>query len=112
MAGLSFLSDGWLEALGEAGAALRVQSGVDGVVRFVVTATPHGKVQFRLVITDGRVVELLPGRDGEAEATVTWRYSGAGSGPRCSGTWLPEVIPELAFSRLSGPPGGPSNSPG
>ena len=38
MADLSFLSDGWLEALGEAGAALRVQSGVDGVVRFVVTA--------------------------------------------------------------------------
>ncbi|MBT4677000.1 MAG: SCP2 sterol-binding domain-containing protein [Acidimicrobiales bacterium] len=77
MADLSFLSDGWLEALGEAGAALRVQPGVDGVVRFVVTATPHGKVQFRLVITDGRVVELLPGRDGEAEATVTWRYPDA-----------------------------------
>ena len=77
MADLSFLSDGWLEALGEAGAALRVQPGVDGVGRFVVTATPHGKVQFRLVITDGRVVELLPGRDGEAEATVTWRYPDA-----------------------------------
>ena len=74
---LSFLSDEWLEALGEAGAALPGRSGVDGVVRFVVTSTPHGKVQFRLVIVDGRVAELLPGRDGEAEATVTWKYADA-----------------------------------
>ena len=65
MADLSFLSDGWLEALGEAGAALPARPGVDGVVRFVMTSTPHGKVQFRLVIVDGRVAELLPGRDGE-----------------------------------------------
>ena len=74
---LSFLSDGWLEALGEAGSALPGRSGVDGVVRFVVTSTPHGKVQFRLVIVDGRVAELLPGRDGEAQATVTWKYADA-----------------------------------
>jgi putative sterol carrier protein len=50
---------------------------VDGVVRFVVTATPHGKVQFRLVVAGGRIAELLVGRDGEAEATVTWRYPDA-----------------------------------
>ena len=40
MADLSFLSDGWLEALGEAGAALPARPGVDGVVRFVMTSTP------------------------------------------------------------------------
>ena len=77
MAELSFLSAEWLEALAEAGASLPEQPGVDGVVRFVVTATPHGKVQFRLVVADGRIAELLVGRDGEAEATVTWRYPDA-----------------------------------
>ena len=70
MADLSFLSDGWLEALGEAGAALPARPGVDGVVRFVMTSTPHGKVQFRLVSVDGRVAELLPGRDGAGRARL------------------------------------------
>ena len=77
MAEFSFLSPEWLDALAEAGAALPEQPGVDGVVRFVVTATPHGKVQFRLVVIGGRIAELLVGRGGEAEATVTWRYPDA-----------------------------------
>jgi hypothetical protein len=77
MAELSFLSDEWIAALAEGGAGLPERPGVDGVVRFVMTSTPHGKVQFRLVVADGRIAEVLPGRDGEAEATVTWKYADA-----------------------------------
>ena len=57
--------------------ALPEQPGVDGVVRFVMTSTPHGKVQFRLVVADGRISEVLVGREGEAEAMVTWKYADA-----------------------------------
>ena len=77
MAQLSFLSGEWIAALADGGAALPERAGVDGVVRFVMTSTPHGKVQFRLVVADGRIVEVLEGRDGEAEATVTWKYADA-----------------------------------
>ena len=77
MAELSFLSEEWIAALAEGGASLPEQPGVDGVVRFVMTSTPHGKVQFRLVVTDGRIAEVLVGRDGEAEAMVTWKYADA-----------------------------------
>jgi len=77
MATLSFLSEDWLANLADGAAGLPEQPGVDGVVRFVVTSTPHGKVQFRLVVSDGRVAEMLVGRDGEAEATVTWKYADA-----------------------------------
>ena len=77
MATLSFLSEEWLTNLADGAAGLPEQPGVDGVVRFVVTSTPHGKVQFRLVVSDGRVAEMLVGRDGEAEATVTWKYADA-----------------------------------
>jgi len=77
MAALSFLSEEWLANLADGAAGLPEQPGVDGVVRFVVTSTPHGKVQFRLVVSDGRVAEVLVGRDGEAEATVTWKYADA-----------------------------------
>ena len=62
MATLSFLSEEWLVNLADGAAGLPEQPGVDGVVRFVVTSTPHGKVQFRLVVSDGRVAEVLIGR--------------------------------------------------
>ena len=77
MAALAFLSEEWLASLADEAAGLPEQPGVDGVVRFVVTSTPHGKVQFRLVVSNGRVAEVLVGRDGEAEATVTWKYADA-----------------------------------
>ena len=77
MAEFSFLSEEWIDALADGGGALPERAGVGGVVRFVMTSTPHGKVQFRLVVADGRIAEVLPGRDGEAEATVTWKYADA-----------------------------------
>ena len=77
MVEISFLSEEWIAALAEGGAALPERPGVDGVVRFVMTSTPHGKVQFRLVVADGRISEVLVGREGEAEAMVTWKYADA-----------------------------------
>ena len=77
MAEFSFLSEEWIDALADGGGALPERVGLDGVVRFVMTSTPHGKGQFRLVVADGRISEVLVGRDGEAEATVTWKYADA-----------------------------------
>ena len=77
MAALSCLSEDWLANLADGAAGLPEQPGVEGVVRFVVTSKPHGKVQFRPVVSAGRVVEMLVGGDGEAEAAVSWKYEDA-----------------------------------
>ena len=50
MAEFSFLSEEWIDALADGGGALPERVGVGGVVRFVMTSTPHGKVQFRQVV--------------------------------------------------------------
>ena len=73
----SFLSEDWIAEFAEGAALLPGRPGLDGVVRFAISKTPHGKVQFRLVVADGRVVEVLPGRDGNQDATVTWAYPDA-----------------------------------
>ncbi len=71
-------------------ADLPERPGVSGTARFAVSKTPHGKVQFRLVVDDGRI-ELVPGRDGDQDATVTWGYSDAVAW--CRG----ELDPDAAF---------------
>ncbi|MBH99353.1 MAG: hypothetical protein CL467_01975 [Acidimicrobiaceae bacterium] len=77
MADLSFLSEAWVAEFAAAGAKLPERSGVDGTIRFVVTSTPHGKVQLLLTVVDGRLSKVVATRDGKAEATVTWKYSDA-----------------------------------
>jgi len=77
MAGLSFLSEEWVAEFAAAGTVLPERPGVDGVVRFVVTGSPHGKVRILVTVVDGRLAEAVATRDGEAEATVTWKYPDA-----------------------------------
>ena len=72
-----FLSADWLAELAVGASGLADRPGVAGSVRFVVTGTPLGRVEFLLVVADGRVVDLVPGRAGEADATVTRRFRGS-----------------------------------
>ena len=86
-----FLSEDWLAELAGACSALPEQAGVDGTVRFVVTSTPLGRVEFRTVVADGRVADVVPGKPGEADATVTWKYPEAVA-------WIRgELDPDVAF---------------
>ena len=87
----SFLSEDWIADFAEGAALLPERPGLDGVVRFAVSKTPHGKVQFRLIVADGRVVDVLPGRDGDQDATVTWAY------PDAVAQFRGELDPDEAF---------------
>jgi len=71
---MQFLSGDWLTELAEASSGLPEQTGADGTVRFVVTSTPLGRVEFRTVVANGRIVDVVPGKLGESDATVTWKY--------------------------------------
>ena len=73
----SFLSETWLAELAEQVVGLYAGGVLDGSVRYVITGSPYGKVQFRLVVVDGRVAELVAGANGYADVTATWRYPDA-----------------------------------
>ncbi|MGE4566155.1 MAG: SCP2 sterol-binding domain-containing protein [Acidimicrobiales bacterium] len=73
----SFLSEPWVQELGPTLNDLPEQQEVTGSIRFAVTSTPHGKVQFRLMIVDGQVKEVIPGREGEADVIATFKYPDA-----------------------------------
>ena len=79
----SFLSEDWIADFAEGAALLPERPGLDGVVRFAVSKTPHGKVQFRLIVADGR--------DGDQDATVTWAY------PDAVAQFRGELDPDEAF---------------
>ncbi|MBC8194771.1 MAG: SCP2 sterol-binding domain-containing protein [Acidimicrobiia bacterium] len=86
-----FLSEEWLAELATVSAGLPEQSGVDGTVRFVVTSTPLGRVEFRIAVADGGVSDVLPGKPGDSDATVTWKYPEAVA-------WIRgELDPDVAF---------------
>lgn len=87
----SFLSEDWIAEFAEGAALLPRRPGLAGVVRFAISKTPHGKVQFRLVVVEGCVVEVIPGRDGDQDATVTWSY------PDAVAQFRGELDPDEAF---------------
>ena len=74
---LVFLSDAWWVELAERVVGLSAGDARNGSVGCVVTASPHGKVQFSIAIVDNRVDELVPGVRGDADVTATWRYPDA-----------------------------------
>ena len=88
---LSFLSVDWLAELAERVIGLSVGDDFDVSVRYVITGSPHGKVQFRVVVVDGRVAEVVVGADGHADVTVTWRYLDA------VGQFTGELHPDVAY---------------
>ena len=56
---LSFLSEAWLAELAKQVIGLSAGDALDVSVRYVITGSPHGKVQFRVVVVDGRVAEVV-----------------------------------------------------
>ena len=86
-----FLSADWLAELAVGASGLADRPGVAGSVRFVVTGTPLGRVEFLLVVADGRVVDLMPGRAGDADATVTWKY------PEAVSWFRGDLDPDVAY---------------
>ena len=88
---LSFLSGVWLAELAEGVIGLSVGDDFDVSVRYVITGSPHGKVQFRVVVVDGRVAEVVAGADGHADVTATWRY------PDAVGQFTGDLHPDVAY---------------
>lgn len=86
-----FLSEEWLAELATVSAGLPEQSGVDGTVRFVVTSTPLGRVEFSVVVADGTVADVVPGKPGDSDVTVTWKY------PEAVAWVRGELDPDVAF---------------
>ena len=88
---LSFLSGVWLAELAERVIGLSVGDALDVSGRYVSTGSLHGKVQFRVVVVDGRVAEVVVGADGQADVTATWRY------PDAVGQFTGDLHPDVAY---------------
>ena len=72
-----FLSEEWLKEFAETNSNLPEQKKIDGRVKFVVTSTPLGKIQFCLKIVSGKVQEVISGASKDNDVTVTFRYPDA-----------------------------------
>ena len=72
-----FLSEEWLQEFKEMTSDLTKQKEVNGRVKFVITSTPLGKIQFCLVIVDGKVQELVSGPTKDDAVTATFHYPDA-----------------------------------
>ena len=88
---LSFLSGVWLAELAERVIGLSVGDALDVSVRYVITGSPHGKVQFTVAVVDSRVAEVVVGSDGHADVTATWRY------PDAVGQFTGDLHPDVAY---------------
>ncbi|MCY3925941.1 MAG: SCP2 sterol-binding domain-containing protein [bacterium] len=73
----SFLSDDWLGAVRAAAGGLPEVPGVGAAVSIEVPGGPAGTSRFGVVVTDGRLVELSPGRLAEADCSVSCSYGDA-----------------------------------
>lgn len=71
MAGVDPFSDAWLRAVQAAAGALPEVAGCSVAARIEVPGGPEGTRRFGVVVTDGRLVELSPGRLAEADCTVS-----------------------------------------
>ena len=87
----SFLCEAWLAELAERAIGLSAGDTPDVSVRYVITGSPHGKVQFRVVIADGRVAGVAVGADGDADVTATLKYSDA------VGQFTGNLEPDVAY---------------
>lgn len=84
------LSEGWLDELGAALAAVDATGCADGVAQFVVSGSPSGSVPFCLVVADGRL-SLEAGRRPEPDMVMSWSY------PDIVQLWQGELTLEAAY---------------
>ena len=72
-----FPSDQWLAAVQAAAGALPPVPGCSVTVGVAVLGGPAGRRRFGVVVVDGRLVELSPGRPAAAECEVSCVYDDA-----------------------------------
>lgn len=71
MAGADPFSDAWLRAVQAAAGVLPEVAGCSVAARVEVPGGPEGTRRFGVVLADGRLVELSPGRLAGADCTVS-----------------------------------------
>ena len=74
---LSYLSDEWFAAAGDAFADLPERPGATATIQRVITGTPDGDVAYHLTLQEGRIVGVERGTDEGAQATLTLPYKDA-----------------------------------
>ena len=80
MAGVDpFLSDDWLRAVQAAAEALPAVPGCSVRARLEVVGGPGGPCRLGVVISDGRLAELSPGRLSDPDCTVSCNAADAGA---------------------------------
>lgn len=72
-----FLSDAWLREVQAAAGARPEVPGCGVAARIEVPGGPEGTRRFGVVVTDGRLVELSPGRLAESDCTVSCAHGDA-----------------------------------
>lgn len=73
----AFLSEEWLLEVEDALADLPEIEGVDGIVQYVVSGAPDGRVQFHAEARSGQLVAIGPGKHPGPQCTVTLTYEDA-----------------------------------
>lgn len=66
-----FGSDGWLRAVLAAADVLPEVRGCSATIRMEVSGGPDGTCRFGLVLSDGRLAELIAGRPADPDCTVS-----------------------------------------
>ena len=74
---LTYLSDEWFAAAGDAFADLPERPGATATIQRVNTGTPDGDVAYHLTLQEGRIVGVERGTDEGAQATLTLPYKDA-----------------------------------
>ncbi len=95
-----YLSDGWFGLNLEAASGWPVWEGVDCAANFEVTGAPEGKVRYHLVIREGRLTEMAPGKLGDADVSITYRYDDAVA--EISGAHHPDLAYMTGRMKLEG----------
>ncbi len=89
--GHSFLSDDWLAALAERGAALPETPGVDLVVAHEIAGAPDGKVRFVIEWRNGRIERAEAGKAPDADCVVQAKA------PDARRVLAGDIAPEVAW---------------
>lgn len=86
-----FLSEAWIAALADQGAALPTEPGVNLVIQHEISGAPDGKVRFHLVWKDGRLEAAELGKHPEPDIMVQAKA------PEALRVLRGELSPEAAF---------------
>ena len=74
---VTYLSDEWFAAAGDAFADLPERPGATATIQRVITGSPDGDIAYHLTLEDGRVVGVERGTDDAAQVTLTLPYKDA-----------------------------------